>query len=76
VLSDKGVSRILLAGASTAACIDSTARIAYELGYEVVILHDCVVSRTHSEHELFCETIFPQYATVLSVDEFIKPDEQ
>jgi nicotinamidase-related amidase len=76
VLSDRGVTRILLAGASTAACIDSTARIAYELGYEVVILHDCVVSRTHSEHELFCGTIFPQYATVLSVDEFIKPDEQ
>ena len=71
-LSDLGLTRILLAGASTAACVDSTARVAYELGYEVVILHDCVVSRTHEEHALFCETIFPQYAAVQNADEFVE----
>ena len=63
-LQSRQIHRILLAGATTAVCIDSTARAGYELGYELEILQDCIVSRTQTEHDLYCEAVFPQYAIV------------
>ncbi len=62
VLGDRRIQRILLAGAPTVACVDSTARTAYELGYEVVVLSDCILTRSAVEHGLYCNSIFPHFA--------------
>ena len=66
VLGDRRIQRILLAGSPTVACVDSTARTAYELGYEVVILSDCILARSAVEHELYCNSIFPHFAQPIS----------
>ena len=58
--------QLVLVGSSTATCIDSTARSAYELGYEVIILDDCTVGRTTDEQDLYCQSIFPLYSTVIN----------
>jgi len=71
LLTRHGVRTVLLMGASMAACIDSTARTAYELGYEVVVLEDCVVSRNMTEHDLYCTMILPQYAIVIQAEAYI-----
>ncbi len=71
LLARHGIRTILMMGASMAACIDSTARTAYELGYEVIILEDCIVSRTSTEHDLYCTIILPQYATVTRADRYL-----
>jgi nicotinamidase-related amidase len=54
----------------TSLCIDSTGRAAYERGYNVTIVSDCSSARTDTEHEFFCENVFPLYgraATSLEV---------
>jgi nicotinamidase-related amidase len=65
ILQEKGVTDIVLAGAVTSICIDSTGRAAFENGYTVHILGDCTASRTPLEQTFYCETIFPLYAEIL-----------
>ena len=65
-LEDNNIKSIVLAGAATAICIDSTARAAHERGYDVSILSDCIISRTGLEQELYVESIFPLYARVIT----------
>ena len=63
-LESKGIEHVVLAGAVTSICIDSTGRAAHERGYAVTILSDCTASRTPMEQEFYCENIFPLYAEV------------
>lgn len=63
-LAARQIRDVVIAGALTCVCIDSTARAAYERGYRVTILSDCTLGRTTSEHRLFCERVFPLYAEV------------
>lgn len=63
---------IVIAGAVTSICIDSTARSAFDRGFKVHILSDCIAARTMLEHEFYCRHIFPMYAAVLTYKEFLK----
>lgn len=70
VLSERGIENVLVCGMVTSLCIDSTGRAAYERGYNVTIVSDCSSARTDTEHEFFCENVFPLYgraATSLEV---------
>ena len=71
VLTRRGIKHLVLAGALGSVCIDSTGRSAVELGYRVTVLSDCIVSRTTSEHDLFCRKIFPLYAGVMTSSELL-----
>jgi nicotinamidase-related amidase len=64
-LQEKGITDICLAGAVTSICIDSTGRAAFEKGYRVHMLSDCIAGRSVIEESFYCETIFPLYAEVL-----------
>ena len=64
-LKSKDITHVVLAGAVTSICIDSTGRAAHERGYSVSILSDCTASRTPMEQEFYCENIFPLYAEVI-----------
>ena len=64
-LESKGIKHVVLAGAVTSICIDSTGRAAHDRGYSVTILSDCTASRTPMEQEFYCENIFPLYAEVV-----------
>jgi len=66
------VSEIVLAGTVTSICIDSTARSAVDLGFDVTILSDCTSSRTPFEQTFYCEEVFPLYARVISSNIFTK----
>jgi nicotinamidase-related amidase len=61
VLSERGIESVLVCGMVTSLCIDSTGRAAYERGYNVTILSDCSSARTDTEHQFFCENVFPLY---------------
>ena len=71
VLQAQNVEHVVLTGVVTSICIDSTGRAAHELGYQVTILSDCTASRTPFEQSFYCEQIFPLYADVTSLDEFL-----
>lgn len=65
VLRENQVTDIVLAGAVTSICIDSTGRAGFEKGYSMHILSDCTASRTPVEQGFYCDTIFPLYAEVI-----------
>ena len=71
-LKEHGVTNVILAGTVTSICIDSTARTAVELGFNVTILSDCTSSRTPFEQTFYCEEVFPLYARVCDSKTFIK----
>ncbi|XQF89812.1 cysteine hydrolase family protein [Pseudoalteromonas espejiana] len=71
VLTKNNITDIVLAGTVTSICIDSTARSAVELGFNVTVLSDCTSSRTPFEQSFYCEEVFPLYATVCSHQELI-----
>ena len=70
-LRDASIDHVVIAGAVTSICIDSTARAAYEMGMQVSILSDCTAARTNVEQKFFCSTIFPAYATVRTANEVV-----
>jgi nicotinamidase-related amidase len=64
-LKQKNITDICLAGAVTSICIDSTGRAAFEQGYRVHMLSDCIAGRSAIEESFYCDMIFPLYAEVL-----------
>ena len=52
ILRSKGVRTILIGGVATEGGIEGTARTARNLGYDIVVLKDCVGSRNRELHEL------------------------
>ena len=71
VLEKHGVENVVLAGAVTSICIDSTGRAAFEQGYRVTQLSDCTTGRSLIEQDFYCQNIFPLYAEVLNHTEFL-----
>jgi len=72
LLQNKGIKNLALAGAITSICIDSTGRAAFEKGYKVIQLSDCISSRTSLEQSFYCSTVFPLYANVMDSKAFSK----
>lgn len=65
-LKSRSIENVVIAGAVTSVCIDSTARAAFEDGYSVTVLSDCTAGRTHAEQEMFCNSIFPVFSHVIT----------
>ncbi len=70
-LKSKGIKNIIIAGAVTSLCVDTSARFAYGLGYHVVILSDCIAARSNVEQDFYCENIFPLYSNVANSKQII-----
>ena len=71
-LQKQDITNIILAGAVTSICIDSTGRSAHEKGYQVSILSDCISARTIFEQEFYLENVFPLYAETISSSQLLK----
>lgn len=52
MLRSNGIRTILIGGVATEGGVEGTARSARNLGYDVVVLKDCVGSRSRELHEL------------------------
>jgi nicotinamidase-related amidase len=72
LLQKHQITQIVLAGAVTSVCIDSTGRAAHEKGYRVSVLADCTCARTQFEQEFYLENVFPLYANVISAESFLE----
>ncbi len=66
VLREQGITDVVLAGAVTSICIDSTGRSAFEQGFKVTVLSDCTSGRTLVEQDFYCNSIFPLYARTVT----------
>ncbi len=61
-LRGHGVTQILLAGIATSIGVESTARSAFDLGYNVAIVTDAVTDRNAEAHKNSIEIVFPRMA--------------
>lgn len=59
-LRGRGVSQMVLAGIATSIGVESTARNAYELGYNVALVVDAVTDRVREAHDNSIKNIFPR----------------
>lgn len=67
-LRRRGVRAVVVAGVATSIGVESTARTARELGYEVVVAHDAVTDLVASAHDNSLEVILPRIARLESTD--------
>lgn len=60
LLKERGVTQVVLVGVSTSVGVESTARQAFELGFNVTIAIDAVTDRDAEAHRNSVERIFPK----------------
>jgi hypothetical protein len=71
ILRGKDIESVLICGMVTSLCIDSSGRAAYERGYDVTIVSDCTSGRTATEHEFYCQSVFPLYGAAKPSDDIL-----
>jgi nicotinamidase-related amidase len=71
LLRDLGVTQIVLAGVSTSAGVESTARSAHDHGYHVVFATDAMADRDPASHRHSLERVFPTLGETATSAEII-----
>ena len=71
LLCDHGITRLVLTGVATSIGVESTAREAHDLGYELVIASDAVTDLRAETHENSIQRIFPMMAQVATTAEIL-----
>lgn len=70
-LRRRGIKSIVLAGISTNIGVESTARNAWEHGYELVIAEDACSAHNNDHHQSSVQFIFPRISRVRSTAEVL-----
>ncbi len=70
-LRRRGIRTLVLGGIATSFGVESTARDAYERGYEQVFVEDAMSGLTAEAHRFAVTTIFPRIGTVRSTEEVL-----
>lgn len=68
LLRQNRITQVMLAGVSTTAAINSTARDAHDRDYECTIVEDCCSARTQEEHSKAIDLV-SRFATVVTLDQ-------
>jgi nicotinamidase-related amidase len=71
-LRKRGVTQVFLTGVATSLGVESTARSAYDYGYNVVIVVDAVTDREADVHRHCVEKIFPRISETDTTDSVLK----
>ncbi|MFJ9906957.1 isochorismatase family protein [Streptomyces sp. NPDC101152] len=69
LLSARGVRTVVLGGIATNLGVESTARAAGDLGYDLVFVEDAMSALTAAEHEASVRLDFPRLGTVVSASQ-------
>ncbi len=68
-LRRRGVKTIVLGGIATNMGVESTARSAWELGYDLAIVEDLCSGRSADLHAFAVQNIFPQISRVVAAED-------
>jgi nicotinamidase-related amidase len=71
-LRRKGVRTVIMSGIATNFGVESTARAAFDRGYELVFAEDAMTSLTADAHTFAAKEIFPRMGRVRSTDELME----
>ena len=70
-LRRRKIETIVLCGISTNVGVESTARFAYEYGYQQIFAEDACSARSVDEHEHTMKTIFPRIGRIKKTEEIL-----
>jgi nicotinamidase-related amidase len=70
ILRSKGIETVALGGFLTNCCVESTMRSAYEKGFEVITLTDCVGATSAEEHANAITYDYPMFSKPMTASEF------
>lgn len=71
ILRSKGIKNIALGGFLTNCCVESTMRSAYEKGFNVFTLTDCVAATSQEEHDNAIAKDYPMFSHPVTSEEFL-----
>lgn len=71
-LRRRGIDTIVLCGISTSIGVDTTAREAYQHGYNQIFVTDAMTARSAEEHEYVCKTIFPRLGRIRTTEQVVE----
>jgi nicotinamidase-related amidase len=71
LLRRRGVTQIFLVGVATSAGVEATARSAYDLGYNVVLVVDAMTDLDPASHRHSVEKIFPRIGETATTDDVL-----
>jgi nicotinamidase-related amidase len=72
ILRSRGVTQIFLTGVATGSGVESTARSAYDLGYNVVFVADAMTDRDAETHRFCTEKVFPKLGELCGSADVLK----
>lgn len=70
-LRRRGIDTIVLCGVSTSIGVDTTAREAYQYGYNQIFAEDAMTAGSKEEHDYVCKYIFPKIGKLRTSEEVI-----
>jgi len=71
ILRSRGIQNVALGGFLTNCCVESTMRTAYEKGYNVITLTDCVAATSEEEHQNAIAKDYPMFSRPMSHEELL-----
>jgi nicotinamidase-related amidase len=71
-LRQRGVTQVVLTGVATSIGVESTARSAYDYGYNVVLVVDAMTDRDADAHRHSVEKIFPRLGETDTTENVLK----
>jgi len=72
LLKQRGVTQIFMTGVATSFGVESTARSAFDLGYNVVFVVDAMTDRDAEAHRYCTEKLFPRIGETTNTEEVLK----
>ncbi len=72
VMRSRNIENLLIAGTKTNVCCETTARDAFDIDFNVVMVSDCCAALSDREHLATLESIIQQFGDVLTTDEVLE----
>lgn len=72
LLRERGVTQVFFTGVATGSGVESTARSAYDLGYNVVFVTDAMKDRDEEIHRHCVEKVFPKLGETETTEGVLK----
>ena len=72
ILDQHGVTQVFITGIATSAGVESTARSAFDYGYNVVFVTDAMTDRDPEVHRHCVEKVFPRFGETETTENVLK----
>ena len=71
ILRNNSINKLIICGAATNCCVESTVRIAYDLGYLPTVVSDACIAANEDFHKNALTGLKTYYSNVMSIEEII-----